>query len=238
MRKAQTQATTQTLSSTSSKLSTIKSADENSCFVIQSYTDGNSYNMVQNSSQYYSTVAASFTVQNTCSTPQTMSAVEVDVNNFQLNKAPVNIGWITQSSSNPYLTLSYTSSGNDFKIALSTPACTGDYCSWAQFPANSSQSFTLNGSIGSAITSASIDSITINGGDTPPTPPTQSGDLSLNIDTTALQSLCSNDNSCNLKLDIIDSNGSDIEQTTVNPFESSNYSVLYTENYTNFYLTF
>ena len=197
----------------------------NSCFSLVATPNGKNYTTTQNSQPYYSTATASFTLQNTCSSAQTLSGLVINVNNLTLNGKAAAINYIAQSQSNPFLTLTYTSSVNNVALNVSTPACAGDYCSWAFMPAGAKNTFTLNAFVNAAINSFLIDSVSISGS-TPPPAPTP-GSLALNVNSTALIQLCPAAANCKIGVNLLDPTGVVIQSIKVNPVESPNYTVIY-----------
>lgn len=148
----------------------IAAATGNSCITLVPTSNGKNFTSLQNSSQYYSTADLSYTIQNTCSTSQAMNAVEVTVSGLALNNNPAAINYIEQAQGTPYLSLTYTTSGKNVIMKISTPSCSGQYCDWANMPANSTRVFTIHTFVGAAISSFTTDGLTINGGTPTPTP--------------------------------------------------------------------
>lgn len=206
-------------------LSATASASGNSCFSLVATPNGRNYTTAQNSQPYYSTATASFTLQNTCSSAQALSGLIINVNNLTLNGKAAAINYIAQSQSNPFLTLTYTSSANNVVLNVSSPACSGNYCSWASMHAGAKNTFTLNAFVNAAINSLLIDGISISGSMLPPTP--TPGSLALNVNSTALTSLCPSVANCKIGVNLLDPTGVVIQSIKVNPAESPNYTVIY-----------
>jgi chitinase len=79
------------------------------------------------------------------------------------------------------------------------PNCVGDYCSWAEIPANSTKSFTLIYAVYGPISNYSIDSLSL---DNNPTPPIQKpGKIQLNLDTKNISDIC-NKGLCNFAINL------------------------------------
>jgi hypothetical protein len=195
----------------------------NNCFAILPTTNAKGYTSTINSSEYYSTATATFTIENTCSSPQTMSGLVVDVNGMTINGNAAQINYIEQAQGNPYLTMTYTTSGSNLAISLSTPACSGS-CDWAEMPANSTRSFTINDFANSAISSFNISGVSISGS---APPPVSNGNLSLNVNTSALAPVCTSSTNCHIGVNVLDPTGAVIEKVSVNPYESPVYTVVY-----------
>lgn len=153
----------------------------NNCFALVTASNGKNYTTTENSQPYYSTATINFSVQNTCATPQAISGLVVNVNGLTLNGSPALINYIGQGQNNPYLTLSYTTSGSNIAMNLSTPACSGTSCGWAQIAAAGISTFTVNAYVNAAINSFALGSISISGS----TPPAQLGNLVITTGTIA-----------------------------------------------------
>ncbi len=175
-------------SSTKNTLSTQMlntNTESNPCFSILT-TGGKPYSITTNPSQWWSTASLNFSVKNSCATEQNMKNIIVKVKGFALNGAPVTtIGDIAQSGQGPWMNVTSQVQGDDINVVLNTPDCDGDYCSWANIPANSVRNYTINTSLGSMINTATATDVTIDG-DTPPPPPppVQTGSLDIKIDST------------------------------------------------------
>ncbi|MBP9743203.1 MAG: hypothetical protein KBD37_07595, partial [Burkholderiales bacterium] len=205
-------------------VSSMATTTSSSCFSIMQNASGSTYTVTQNSQPYYSTATVSFTLKNTCATAQTISGLQVNVNNFTINGKTPSINYIDQAQGNPYLSFSYTTSGNNIAINLSTPSCSGAYCDWAAMPANSSRTFTINAFVNAAISSLAVASVDISG--STPIPPA-TGNLAVNINTSALAPVCPASTNCNISVNVLNPTGAILGIISVNPSESPNYTVTY-----------
>ena len=203
------------------------SSSQDECFSILD-TNGITHSITTNPSQWWSTAALSFSVKNTCETAQKMQDFVVKINGFKINGQPtVSVGDVAQSGQGPWMGVASKVQGDDINVVLNTPSCDGDYCSWADIPANSVRTYTINTSLGAMITSATATSVTIDG-DTPlpPLPVVEEGDLSVKIDTTKLVEACKL-TTCNIKINVLDPSHQISQRIQLNPVESSLYTVAY-----------
>lgn len=210
------------------------SSSGNNCFSLVTAANGSSYTSTQNSQAYYSTATVSYTIKNTCATAQTMSGLQVNVNGLTINGKAVSINYIEQAQGSPYLTLTYTSSGTNITTNLSTPSCSGAYCDWAAMPANGTRAFTINVFVNAAIRSMAVGNVNISGSTPPPPPAT--GNLAVNVNTSALSTICTSSTNCKIGVNVLDPTGAIFKTISVNPSESPNYTITYTNlltgNYT------
>ena len=147
------------------------STSGNSCFTLVPTANEKSFTSNISSAQYYSTAKLSFTLQNSCPTPQAMNGLIINLNGFTINGTSAAINYIEQgSTNNPYLTLTYTATGNDIAVKLSTPVCSGSYCNWAEVRANGTSSFTVNAFADTSISSLVLSEISIASSPPAPTP--------------------------------------------------------------------
>lgn len=201
----------------------------NSCFTLVTGSNGKTYSTTQNSSQWYSTATLDFTVKNTCSTAAAMSSLVVQASNFMINGNTAHVDWIAQGAGDPYLTLTSAISGSNLDMTISTPECTGDYCSWALVPAGSTKTFTINTSANEAISSFGVSKVEIIGGgsDNPPVDHAKPGNLSVKVDTNALKPLCTATTACKIGVNVLTPTGAKLDEIYVNPNESPSYTVTY-----------
>ena len=115
---------------TANSLDVATDSSGNSCFAIAATPNNKGYSSTVNSGQYYSTATATFTVQNNCSTAQSYSGLTVNINSMTINGAAASVNNIDQAG-NPYITLSYSQSGTNLTLLLSTPAC--NTCWWLKY---------------------------------------------------------------------------------------------------------
>ncbi len=205
----------------------------NSCFQLQNMGNQQNYKTVINSSEWWSTAQLVFSVKNTCSTGQG-GDIDVVITGFKINNSPVtSSGEIAQTGS-PWMTTTGLSTGNgNSVIHIVAPNCDGDYCSWAQVPPNGVNTYTVNTSLGSAITSATVDSIVI-GGDTPPPPPppppppVESGSIKLSLNGGNLNEICTSLKSCNITIVLNGSGLTSLQSFTYNPYNNLSQSITIT----------
>ncbi len=198
----------------------------NDCFKIVP-TDGKNFitQLGSSNNQWWSTASIKFTMKNTCPSAQSITALPIRLRNVSLDgKALSGVGDIAQSGS-PYLTVSGQLSGSDVLVSASTPACSGEWCSWAQVPAGGTHTFTVNTSLSSLISKISLTEVVIDGSTPPPPPPVEETVLAVNVQSSSLTDLCKS-TSCNIKVKVI---SPDSQESTinVNPVESPNYTVNY-----------
>lgn len=172
----------------------------NKCFSLKDMGNSKNYLLTYNSSTWWSTVSLEYTIVNTCNSVQS-GPVDVKLAGFKINGTNINDlnSYIPQTGL-PWSAITPNGSDGNFIIDLQTPACEGDYCSWAQIPANGTKTITVQSSFGAAINSASIDSVTIDGNPTPPPPPAKTGTISVNIDGSDLKSICKTEADCNITI--------------------------------------
>lgn len=230
-----------------SQFSATKSIQERSLFSVGSdnclkivETNGKTYTSEITSSPYWSTAKINFEIQNTCSSPTSVTNASVIVDGFNIDGVPVKtFGEISQSGSGPYMAIKHE--GNE--IILNTPECSS-WCDWAQLPANSSKKFTITNTFGSAISSVNVKSIAFNGAKPPqpspeptPEPVDKTGGFTLNIDASALKDKCVSAKNCSATINVgVPSGQSELDSITFNPAESQSiervYSNLLPGNYT------
>ncbi len=213
----------------SANLAGVTANSGNNCFNLVGQANNKNYTSTINSSEYYSTATVDIVLQNSCATPQTLSALNIDVNGFTINNSPAVVNYISQVSQadNPYLALTSSQTGSNLVMDLSTPACSGSYCSWAEVPANGSYTFTINAQTNTAINSLAISSVEIDGSS--PTPPVvnESGSLSVNVNTANLATICGASSNCAIGVNVLGPNGNTVESIVVNPYKNPNYTVTY-----------
>lgn len=109
----------------------------------------------------------------------------VAFNNALLNGNPIpTSGWNVQQNGNPYMGVTGTASSTP-QLAVSTPACNGDWCSWAQLAPGASVTFIANLGYSGQINSFSVGSVTLNGAPSPAPAPQTTGSLNLNLAATS-----------------------------------------------------
>lgn len=210
---------------TKSSLHVSSLSSDSSCLVLLN-SNGKNYDSSYDSSEWWSTAKVSFTIKNTCNSPVALKDTKVAVNGFAINgKAVASFGDVAQSGSGPYMAVK--SSGN--QVIINTPECNGDWCSWAQLGANGEKTFTINSSLGSAITSLSVQSVVLDGGVNPaptptpdpsPDPVIKTGEFTLKIDATTLKASCAKQ-SCSAIIGVGTPSGqSALEQITFNPADT------------------
>jgi len=207
----------------------------NNCFVLGNNFSGKNYSIKINSSQWWSTGQINFDIVNTCNTAQTLDNIPVTFSNILVNgKAPASIDDYVAQSGVPYLTVT-NAVAKTGKLFLSTPSCSGEYCSWAQIPAGGVGHLVLQLSLGSAINSLTLGSVSINESSPtppPPPPPPLPGSLNVKISTESLASVCNN---CKLTLHILTPASTILTESniTVGKIATTyNYSNLLPGNYT------
>ena len=189
-------------------------ATSTSCGVV--VTAANPIVSALNSTQWWSTANISFNVTNTCEAPISFTNLDVKVKGIALNNNGVSgltIGSIAQSGQGPWSNVNTTTSGNDIDVVISTPACTGDYCSWAQLPAGQTRTFSLSTSASGPMNSLTVASISVDGNVEPVTPtvtPTvtpviATGTLTIKYSTeTSLTQECATATTCPVILKVLD----------------------------------
>ena len=198
----------------------LSSSSNNPCFQLQK-NNKQTYSLVQNSSQWWSTVQLSFTITNTCPKAET-GVVNVSINDYKINGTNVSaIGDIAQTGVGPYMDTSSSNLGNGkINVLIKPPFCEGEYCTWAQIPANSSKTYSITNSISQAITAVTVGSVIIDGNPPPPPPPPPvgQGEIDVALDGSNLTSICPQKDSCNI---LITYNGSGLvapQSFTYNPY--------------------
>ena len=238
------------------------SASASSCFVIVPQTNGQNYTTSINSSQWWSTAQINFVVKNNCATAQAANQVPITISGAKMNGSAItSIGDVAQQG-NPWMTVTSKAANGDISITMSTSACEGAYCSWAQIPASGTKTFSVNVTNGSYINSLSVTDVTIGGSPSPtptptpsptPTPPSPTptpgptpsptptpppvttGGLDVSINSSALSSLCQS-STCSIKVNVVSPSGTALQQIAVNPVATPSQIVKYTNllpgNYT------
>lgn len=190
---------------------------DTSCLLLVQQSSGNNYNININSNAWWSTGTITFGVQNTCNSPQELNNVIVALGNLQMNGSTVpqsNIG-INGESGSPYLTASVVAGANA-QVSLSTPSCSGQYCSWAELQPNAIVTMNIGVTYSGVINSLTIGSVSIMGA-TPPAPTPAPGQLNVNINSQTLQSFCLSTQNCAIQMNLLDPSGNVIESGIVNP---------------------
>ncbi|RTK93034.1 MAG: hypothetical protein EKK64_10820, partial [Neisseriaceae bacterium] len=180
--------------------------------------DGKNYTTSFNSSQWWSTAQVTFAIKNTCNAPIAISNAKVTLDGYAINGVAVTqLGDVAQSGSGPYM--SVTTNNNN--VNISTPECAGDYCFWAQLPAGAEKIFTVNSSLGSAITSVSVKQVILDGqAPTPPEPVIKTGEMTVTINSVELKDACTKQ-SCTAVVGVNSPSGiAPLDQITFNPAES------------------
>lgn len=190
---------------------------DTSCLSLVQQSSGNNYNISVNSNQWWSTGTITFGIQNTCNSPQELNNVVVALGNLQMNGASVpqsDIGINSQTGS-PYLTTSVVA-GSTAQINLSSPSCSGQYCSWAELQPNAVVTINVGITYGGLISNITIGSVSIMGA-TPPAPTPAPGQLNVNVNSQSLQSFCLSTQNCAIQMNLLDPSGNIIESGIVNP---------------------
>lgn len=194
------------------------STNADNCFVIVPQSNGNNYTTTINSSQWWSTAAINFQVQNSCSTAQMISTTAI-ISGLTINgnAVPMTDIQISQSGS-LYLTTTTTQGQNinDINVGLYSPSCTGDWCSWAEVKPGSVTAITAQMSLGAPINSLVVGDVIIQGSTPPPPPPPAPGELDVTVNASQLQQLCSTQ-SCNIQVDIIAPSSAILDTLNINP---------------------
>lgn len=203
-----------------SRLSAQATTSTNSCFAIVPQADGKNYTLTINSSPWWSTANVKFAIKNNCATAQQFTNLPVTLSSLLLNGQAATLGEISQSGP-MYLTLGKNTSGNNTVVSISTPTCTGDWCSWASYPAGATTTFSAGVTLGGPINSFTVAAVTLDGSVTPPPPST--GTLSvMATSSSTLQALCKASTCASIKVNVFDPSGAKLnEQIVLNPKESS-----------------
>jgi len=139
------------------------------------------------SSQWWSTANISFNVTNNCTDAVSLTNLDVKVKGISLNGGSngLSFGSVAQSGQGPWSNVSTTVAGNDVDVIISTPACDGAYCSWAQLPVGQTRVFALNASYSGAINNVTVDSVAISSGNVDPITPTPTATVTTSPTPTA-----------------------------------------------------
>lgn len=214
---------------------------DSSCFVLVE-TNGKNYTSEFSSSQWWSTSKVSFSIKNTCNTPQSLKDVKVAINGYAINGTPVSqLGDVSQSGDGPYMSVKASTNS----VVINTPSCEGNYCDWAQLASGKTKTFNVNGSLGGPITSLTVQSVVLDGvAPTPPEPdPTpdpvdKTGEFTLKVNAADLKDACGKSTvNCQAVVSIgVPSGQSALDKITFNPAESQvierTYANLLPGNYT------
>lgn len=203
-------------------LSAVNVSDSTSCLSIVS-TNNKPFETSYSSSDWWSTAKLSFSIKNTCNSSVALNNVKVNIDGFKVNGQVVTqYGDITQEGEGPYV--SAKASGTS--VVINGPDCSGQWCDWANLGAGKVKKFTINTSLGKAITSlnvasVSLDSVSPTPEPTPdPAPVIKTGEFTLTIDASQLRNACSS-TKCSATIAIGTPSGqSDLEKITFNPAET------------------
>ena len=221
-----------TPASISAKLGTQSAtlSGDSSCFVIVPQSDGKNYSSsIVSSSQWWSSASVGFSIKNKCNTPQSLgntvvlSNVKIQSGNSTL--IPSSFSTAQDSATGPYLAISSALDSENVNVNLSTPSCSGDYCSWADVPANTTYAITVLVNNGGPIDAITLDGVSIKGAT--PTPPVTSGELDLTVNSSDLQTLCSSQ-ACNIKVKLLSPTSDVLHTENINPLESQAVTFPYT----------
>lgn len=206
------------------------SLGSDSCLTIVE-TQGKNYTTEVNSGQFWSTAKVNFEIKNTCSSPTSITNQVVLVEGMSLDGTPVkSFGEVSQSGSGPYMAIKHE--GNE--IILNTPECSGQWCDWAQLPANSSKKFTIINTADKPINSVKIKSISLSGVAPQPSPKPEpdpvdkTGSFTLNVDASSLKDKCVSASNCSATINIGSPSGQTaLDSITFNPAESQSIERIY-----------
>ncbi len=203
----------------------LNSLGDSSCIQLVTQPNGQNYTTTVNSNQWWSTAVVTVGLTNTCSTAQAFTA-NIIFNNATMNGSALpGSGWTVQQSGSPYMSISGTGGANT-QLTVSTPACSGDYCGWAQLAPGATITVMTNLGYSGAINSLNIGSVSLNGSTPAPAPQT-TGTLNLNLSaTTQTTQACTNAAAnCNFQVSVISPSGVAVESATINANQtgSSNY---------------
>ena len=191
-----------------------------SCINLINQPNGQQYTTAISGSSSWSTASVTFTIQNNCGVAESFTAQAI-LNNLQINgsKATSTSATVGQSGS-PYMTTSVTG-GTSPVVNITTPTCSGQWCSWAQLASGAQMTFTASTSYGSQINSITLSGITLDVtmGNQPPAP----GSILATINTAAIVNACGS--SCNnLSVSLVSSAGQ-ILGTQVIPPTANGYQL-------------
>lgn len=223
--------------SSAQALQSAKLTTTNSCIQLVQ-TNGQNYTTSISPSEWWSTANLTFTLKNTCSTGQQFSA-NVNLNNLQVNGAPATSVAVSGQTGSPYMSTSITNGSNPV-VTVGTPACTGEWCSWAQLASGATTSITVQTTYSGRINSFTVSSVTV-GGDTPlpgptvnpspspstsptPTPPVATGAIDLSLDGTNLANICKS-SSCNIKVNVVSAANVVVDTEYFNPAKQAKLGV-------------
>ncbi len=223
--------------SSAQALQAAKLTTTNSCIQLVQ-TNGQNYTTSISSSEWWSTANLTFTLKNTCSTGQQFSA-NVNLNNLEVNGETATSVAVSSQTGSPYMSTSITNGSNPV-VTVGTPACTGEWCSWAQLASGATTSITVQTTYSGRINSFTVSSVTV-GGDTPlpsptvspspspspsptPTPPVATGAIDLSLDGTNLANICKS-SSCNIKVNVVSAANVIVDTEYFNPAKQAKLGV-------------
>jgi chitinase len=206
----------------------VQALSNSSCIQLVTQPNGQTFTTSFNSNQWWSTATVTFALTNTCMGAQSFTA-NIAFKNAVINgNAVPTSGWNIQQNGNPYMSVTGTANSNP-QLAISTPACNGDWCSWAQLAPGASVTFIANLGYNGQINSFNVGSVTINGSPTPTPAPQTTGSLNLNLAATAqtTQACASASANCNFQVNVISPAGVNVESATINANQAntSNYVI-------------
>ena len=104
-----------------------------SCFSIVKQKSGKNYTTTTiNSGQYWSTASVNFRVENTCSEAKMINS-KILISGLKMNKTNVTSSKLSiGQNGSPWLTTRVSDVSSNVNVMLDSPACSGDYCGWAQ----------------------------------------------------------------------------------------------------------
>lgn len=213
--------------STSGSMKSLANSTMNSCFAIQPQSDGKTYKVAINSSQWWSTAKISFSVKNTCETLETLENLPIVMNSVLLNgKAVSDAGQVYQNGPS-YLYILSAVKGNSIDLSLSTAPCVGEWCSWAKVPPGGIYNFEQVLTQSGPINSLDLASVTIGGvgptpnptpdvSPTPPPNPESTGSFDVTVDSRQIKQYCKT-NSCDIKVSVVGNDSVVYDTFKVNP---------------------
>lgn len=184
-----------------------------SCINLVNQPNGQQYTTAISGSSSWATASVTFSIQNNCGMAESFTAQAV-LNNLQINGSKVTStnASVTQTGS-PYMTTSTTGGVNPV-VNITTPTCSGQWCSWAQLASGAQMTFTASTSYGSQINSITLDGITLDVtmGNQPPAP----GSILATISTAAIVDACGS--SCNsLSVSLVNAAGQILSTQPIPP---------------------
>ncbi len=222
--------TTSIISSTvnSSRTLNNQSLKSSSCIQLVTQPNGQTYSTTINSNQWWSTAVVTIGLTNTCMGAQSFTA-NVAFNNVTVNGGALpSSGFSIAQNGSPYMSITGTA-GTNPQLTVSTPSCSGDWCSWAQLAPGATITVMANLGYSGAINSLNIGSVTLNGNPTPAPAPQTTGTLNLNLAATSqtTKACASASANCNFQVNVISPAGVNVESATINASQTgtSNYVI-------------